>query len=162
MTKILIDGNWVGFTEKPDKFLYEFKKNRSVEQGHINIEVSINLDYVNKEIRIFTDGGRCMRPLLKVLENKIKLKRSKLYSDEVKNWRNLLELGCIELLDVEEEEGQLIAMDMLALESGRIHLKNYTHCEIHPAMMFGVCASVIPFPNHNQGPRNTLQSAMGK
>lgn len=29
-------------------------------------------------------------------------------------------------------------------------------------MMFGVCASVIPFANHNQGPRNTLQSAMGK
>jgi DNA-directed RNA polymerase II subunit RPB2 len=66
MTKILVDGNWIGFTEKPAKFLDEFKKNRSVEEGHISIEVSINLDYVNKEIRIFTDGGRCMRPLLKV------------------------------------------------------------------------------------------------
>ena len=38
----------------------------------------------------------------------------------------------------------------------------YTHCEIHPAMQLGVCASIIPFPDHNQSPRNTYQSAMGK
>ena len=28
--------------------------------------------------------------------------------------------------------------------------------------MLGVCASIIPFPDHNQSPRNTYQSAMGK
>jgi DNA-directed RNA polymerase beta subunit len=38
----------------------------------------------------------------------------------------------------------------------------YTHCEIHPAMILGVCASIVPFPDHNQSPRNTYQSAMGK
>ena len=38
----------------------------------------------------------------------------------------------------------------------------YTHCEIHPSMMFGVCASAIPFSNHNQATKNTLQSAMAK
>ncbi len=32
----------------------------------------------------------------------------------------------------------------------------YTHCEIHPAMILGVCASIIPFPDHNQSPRNTV------
>merc|ERR1719296_718333 len=37
----------------------------------------------------------------------------------------------------------------------------YTHCEIHPSMILGVCASIIPFPDHNQSPRNTYQSAMG-
>jgi DNA-directed RNA polymerase beta subunit len=29
-------------------------------------------------------------------------------------------------------------------------------------MILGVCASIIPFPDHNQSPRNTYQSAMGK
>jgi len=29
-------------------------------------------------------------------------------------------------------------------------------------MLFGVVASVIPFPNHNQATKNTLQSAMSK
>ena len=41
-------------------------------------------------------------------------------------------------------------------------LRRYTHCEIHPSMILGVCASIIPFPDHNQSPRNTYQSAMGK
>ena len=26
----------------------------------------------------------------------------------------------------------------------------WTHCEIHPSMILGVCASIIPFPDHNQ------------
>ena len=38
----------------------------------------------------------------------------------------------------------------------------YTHCEIHPSTIFGILASCIPFPDHNQSPRNTYQSAMGK
>jgi hypothetical protein len=33
----------------------------------------------------------------------------------------------------------------------------FTHCEIHPSTMFGVIASCIPFPEHNQSPRNTYQ-----
>ena len=42
------------------------------------------------------------------------------------------------------------------------YCRTWTHCEIHPAMILGVCASIIPFPDHNQSPRNTYQSAMGK
>jgi DNA-directed RNA polymerase II subunit RPB2 len=38
----------------------------------------------------------------------------------------------------------------------------YTHCEIHPSLILGALASCIPFPHHNQSPRNTYQSAMGK
>ena len=78
------------------------------------------------------------------------------------NWKDLLMGKQIEFLDVEEEEGSLIAVDIATLRKGEQLLKRYTHCEIHPSMIFGVCASVIPFANHNQGPRNTLQSAMGK
>ncbi len=26
----------------------------------------------------------------------------------------------------------------------------WTHCEIHPSMILGVSASLIPFPDHNQ------------
>ena len=38
----------------------------------------------------------------------------------------------------------------------------HTHCELHPSLMLGVLAAVIPFPDHNQSPRNTYQSAMSK
>jgi hypothetical protein len=51
---------------------------------------------------------------------------------------------------------------LFALLLQRTNRMAYTHCEIHPAMILGVCASIIPFPDHNQSPRNTYQSAMGK
>ena len=42
------------------------------------------------------------------------------------------------------------------------YIYKYTHCEIHPSTIFGILASCIPFPEHNQSPRNTYQCAMGK
>ncbi len=50
----------------------------------------------------------------------------------------------------------------LRSEDERQYCSTHTHCEIHPSMILGVCASIIPFPDHNQSPRNTYQSAMGK
>ena len=54
---------------------------------------------------------------------------------------------------MEEEEGSMIAMNLHDLTEKSKY--SYTHCEIHPAMILGVCASIIPFPDHNQSPRNT-------
>lgn len=33
---------------------------------------------------------------------------------------------------------------------GDAYSETYTHCEIHPSLILGVCASIIPFPDHNQ------------
>ena len=102
-------------------------------------------------------------------------------------WRGLVKAGAIEFLDAEEEETAMIVMSPEELDEHnqmkygtatatednddphkRIRSKpnpsvsEYTHCEIHPSMILGVCASIIPFPDHNQSPRNTYQSAMGK
>jgi DNA-directed RNA polymerase II subunit RPB2 len=101
-------------------------------------------------------------------------------------WSGLLKSGAIEYLDAEEEETAMIAMTPEDLERFRLskmgfevednsgqgnnRIKTrpnpsthmYTHCEIHPSMLLGICASIIPFPDHNQSPRNTYQSAMGK
>ena len=50
-----------------------------------------------------------------------------------------------------------------ALQGVESHVQHmYTHCEIHPSMILGICGSIIPFPDHNQSPRNTYQSAMGR
>ena len=73
-------------------------------------------------------------------------------------------------MDTEEEETTMIAMHIADLVTARQALQtgstafssSYTHCEVHPSMILGVCASIIPFPDHNQSPRNCYQSAMGK
>ncbi len=38
----------------------------------------------------------------------------------------------------------------------------YTHCELHPMLMFGVITSNIPFANHNQSPRNYYNFALSR
>lgn len=98
-----------------------------------------------------------MRPLFTVENNRLKIKAKDIVEDM--NFDRLKEMGFIEYLDVEEEESALIAMDLTYLQDSHL---SYTHCEIHPSMLFGVCGSVIPFPNHNQATKNTLQSAMSK
>ncbi len=67
------------------------------------------------------------------------------------NFDNAMEKGLVELLDVEEEETSMIAMkiDDLNMKTND-YCHTYTHCEIHPSMILGVCASIIPFADHNQ------------
>ncbi len=74
----------------------------------------------------------------------------------------------VEYIDCIEAEGTMVAnypTDLTdAIENkaiGDTYL-SYTHCEIHPTLMFGVLTGSIPFPEHNQAPRNTFQGAMGK
>ncbi len=63
--------------------------------------------------------------------------------------------GIIELVDANEEENCLIAIE-------EKNLKKYTHLEIFPSAILGAGASIIPYPEHNQSPRNTYESAMAK
>ena len=59
----------------------------------------------------------------------------------------------------------MIAMNINNLQvktKGHTLPPQYHYMEIHPSLMLGVLASNIPFPDHNQSPRNTYQSAMGK
>ena len=38
----------------------------------------------------------------------------------------------------------------------------FTHCELCPQSILGIASSLIPYPDHNQAPRNTYQVSMGK
>ena len=67
------------------------------------------------------------------------------------SWQDLVASGVVEYIDTMEEETCMMAMtpDDLS-DKGDAYCSTYTHCEIHPAMILGVCASIIPFPDHNQ------------
>jgi DNA-directed RNA polymerase III subunit RPC2 len=72
-------------------------------------------------------------------------------------WRDLLEDGIVEFVDVNEENNCFVATWETNVVLGRT-----THLEIAPLTILGVCAGLIPYPHHNQSPRNTYQCAMGK
>jgi DNA-directed RNA polymerase II subunit RPB2 len=171
--KIFINGCWVGVVINPVEIYNSLKQKKY--QGIINIYTSIVFDYKNAEIRICNDAGRLTRPLLRVENNHLVLKKSVI--DRIKNgelvWNDLLinsklTDSVIEYIDPEEQASILIAMKPSHLETQWIRKENtteiykYTHCEIHPSTIFGVLASCIPFPDHNQSPRNTYQCAQAK
>jgi DNA-directed RNA polymerase beta subunit/intein/homing endonuclease len=52
--------------------------------------------------------------------------------------------------------------DALASMNASKSKLRYTHCELDPKAILGVSSSIIPWPNHNQAPRNTYQVNMGK
>lgn len=69
---------------------------------------------------------------------------------------DLLAMGVIEFLDVNEEDNAFIALKLH--EVTPLH----THMEIDPFTIIGLVAGVIPYPHHNQSPRNLFQCSMGK
>jgi DNA-directed RNA polymerase II subunit RPB2 len=165
--KIFVNGAWMGVSDDPYKLFTTFQDYK--HKGMINIYTSIIFDYRNREIRICTDAGRLTRPVLRVKDGCVVLKKdvvNRIKSGELE-WNDLL-TNCnisesvIEYIDPEEQSFSMIAMKPNELYNTGQFLYKYTHCEIHPSTIFGVVASCIPFPDHNQSPRNTYQSAMGK
>ena len=164
-TKIFVNGCWVGIHENMDQIFLALKNLRR-NMNTIIFEVSITRDFSHNELKILTDGGRICRPLLTVENQDLLLKRThfdvlKSGSNMKFHWPELLATGAIEYLDIDEEQNSLVAVTPDEI-NGSTYSNTYTHCEIHPSMILGVCASIIPFPDHNQSPRNIYQSAMGK
>lgn len=164
-TKVFINGIWFGIHRAADTCANHMRHFRRI--SNLSPEVSIVRDVRERELRIWTDAGRCCRPLFIAENNTLAIKMShiaKLQNREL-SWKDLIESGIVEYIDTEEEETIMIQMDFRELKEIREKHKfktQYTHAEIHPSMILGILGSIIPFPDHNQSPRNTYQSAMGK
>jgi DNA-directed RNA polymerase II subunit RPB2 len=97
-TKIMLNGNWIGTTDQPLDVVGWLRRVRVL--GEIPFEVSIVRDISQKEIKIYTDSGRCMRPLIVVgPDNQIKMKKSNLVNGFT--FEMLRRKGFVEFLDVE-------------------------------------------------------------
>ena len=152
-TKIFLNGEYIGTTDESKRVVEQLRELKLT--GSISFETGIAYDYLLDEIRIHTDAGRCTRPILVVKDNKLMYDENE-HKDLAFN--DLVDRGVIEYVDADEEETLLIAMKVENLEEK----KKYTHCEIHPCLMFGVAASLIPFPDRNQSPRNIYEASMAK
>ena len=165
--KVFVNGAWIGVTDRPLELYISLKEKKN--KGIMNIYTSIIFDYKNKEIRACNDAGRLVRPLLRVNNNKLILDKSvclSLMKGDI-SWDDLLtditiNKTIIEYIDPLEQNYSMIAMKPTDLYKDTTNIYKYTHCEIHPSTIFGLLASCIPFPEHNQSPRNTYQCAQGK
>ncbi|KAG2291482.1 hypothetical protein Bca52824_038151 [Brassica carinata] len=77
-TKIFVNGKWVGIHRIPDMLVRTLRLLR--RRNDINTEVSVVRDIRLKELRIYTDYGRCSRPLFIVDNQRLLIKKKDIYA----------------------------------------------------------------------------------
>ncbi|MBM3898307.1 MAG: DNA-directed RNA polymerase subunit B [Thaumarchaeota archaeon] len=160
-SRVFVDGRFIGYVLDAEKLVNQFRNMR--RQGVIHSHVSISFvspQNENAPGRIYVDvaPGRVLRPLLIAEEGKLLLTEetlNRIDRSEI-SWDDMIQMGIMELVDANEEENCYVAIDQKSLT------KLHTHMEVFPSAIFGVTASMIPYPEHNQSPRNTYESAMAK
>ncbi len=155
-TKIFVEGYLLGYTTTPDILVNTFREMR--RKAEISGEANIVFYKNYNEIYINADEGRIRRPLVVVEDGKSLLKQRYIRNirQERWSWSDLVREGIIEYMDSDEEENAFIAIDTQSLTP------EHTHMELCPYTILGVGASIIPYAEHNQSPRNTYQAAMAK
>lgn len=153
---VFLNGTLLGIHRRPRLFTTSLRALR--RKGKVGGFVSIHDNEAHSAIYIASDDGRLCRPLIIVDNGVPRLLPS--HVQMVKNGElsffDFLRNGVLEWVDVNEENNAVIAMresDILA---------ETTHLEIDPLTIMGVVSGLVPYPHHNQSPRNTYQCAMGK
>jgi DNA-directed RNA polymerase II subunit RPB2 len=144
-TSITVNGVLVAYTTDPLTIVQSMRTAKQTLRLHPH--TSIAWYTLMNSILIETDGGRAVRPVFRV-------GASEPVGEARKDWNAWLRC-CIEYIDASETETLRIALT-------RAEVTTHSHYEIHPSMLVGHMAGTIPLSDHNQSPRNTYQSAMGK
>ena len=168
-TRLFLNGAWLGTLNSADTLPMLELLRKAKRCGRIHVQTGIIWKASLREIWITTEAGRMLRPLFyaEALREIAADSSGKLLADvtAITSWERLLLWespkgnALIEYIDPGETESAYIAM--FPEEVAR-STDSYTHAEIHPSTALGTLASNIPFPDHNQSPRNSYQAAMGK
>lgn len=147
--KVFVNGNWVGIS--PDQSVYHTLR-KYKEQNRLSFMVSVSLQESEKEIHVYGDEGRLIRPLWDVKNF------PSLEDLRTKSVTTLLEEKKMVFLDSYEVENRVVAMHVNELSQERF----YDYCEVHPSLIMGLCVAIIPYVDHTQAPRVTYHASMGK
>ncbi|HSB56472.1 MAG TPA: DNA-directed RNA polymerase subunit B [Nitrosopumilaceae archaeon] len=158
--RIFVDGRLIGYYKDGQKLADSLRDLRRNFKIHPHIGIFLyqsDIEGSTKRLYVNCNAGRVLRPLIVIKDNKPLLTQELIdkVSKKFLSWNDLLHMGVIELVDANEEENCYISMD-------EENVKKHTHMEIFPSAILGAGASIIPYPEHNQSPRNTYESAMAK
>ncbi|KAJ7482266.1 hypothetical protein B0H11DRAFT_2022402 [Mycena galericulata] len=135
-----VNGTIIGLTRYPTRFVSQFRRLRRARR--ISEFVSVYINHHHKAVHIASDGGRICRPMI-IVENG----RPRVTSEHVSAQLHLTTFSKM------TRSSPCTKADIVLAT---------THLEIEPFTLLGAVAGLIPYPHHNQSPRNTYQCAMGK
>ncbi len=147
---VYCNGKLIGFHPNPEQLVKAVREKR--RKGELPYDVTVAYYHDLNEVYINSDPGRAMRPLIIVENGKPKLTKEhlKMLKEGKIKFSDLVSMGVIEFLDAEEEENAYIALSEKELTP------EHTHLEVYPAMLFGAIASMLPYPEHNTSPRDSM------
>jgi DNA-directed RNA polymerase II subunit RPB2 len=153
---VLVNGTLHMYTTDADRVVAELRTLR--RDGRLCFDTTVAL--VDGHLIVETDPGCLLRPLLLVeaLPRLSALIRDAPRHDMLMD--HLLQHHAVEYIDKQEEHMLRVALG--PYKEPEDGWGAYTHCEIDPSLIVGLCGALIPFPEFNQSPRNTYQSAMMK
>lgn len=186
---VFVNGGIVGYSQRPDLLKDVLKAMKWT--GCLPAYSSIGFSIRDRRVFVYLDDGRPLRPLIHlgpggsipaqklmklptwrtlVLGTLEQTLRREIDTPgffdpladkpgaNLEEYLSYLEphVGCIEYVDPYEQNEIYVANypDYIIRET--------SHLEIHPSTIVGLMTSMIPFPNHNQSPRNQLSCSQSK
>jgi DNA-directed RNA polymerase II subunit RPB2 len=189
MIPVYLNSGLIGYTGYPkelSKVLRFFKRS-----GYLPPLSSSGFSIPERKLFIYLDDGRPLRPLIICYEegklpNPAVFNR-KTWRDYIVGHLRQVEIGSREFLDpladipivdlkkyihyFEERIDKMAIIEYIdPFEQNEALIANYpehvikqtTHMEVHPSTIVGLLGNMIPYPNHNQSPRNQLSSSQSK
>ncbi len=159
-TRVFVDGRLIGYYKEGGELAQSLRELRRTSKVHPHVGISFHksdIEGSTRRLYVNCNAGRVLRPLIIIKDNKSLLTSELLdkISKKLLSWTDLLRMGILEVLDANEEENCYVALD-------EKDTKKHTHLEVFTPSILGAGASIIPYPEHNQSPRNTYESAMAK
>ena len=187
-SKIMFNGDWVGCSKNIVSFYDNLKQKK--KDGIIDRSTSICMDFEDKELKVYYDAGRLIRPLLNIKNNDVIITKEifdeidKLVDKEpTKGWNMIVNKypDIISYEDIESAKYIMLAEDFNNLYDNNKSMKlkinpdetsinrygnntyvRYTHLEFNRWTMMGEVSCGIPFINHNYGTKNIVNFSQAK
>jgi DNA-directed RNA polymerase beta subunit/intein/homing endonuclease len=164
LLRVFVNGAWIGTLGSSAQAAASVKSLVIAKRsGRIHPYTSVVYKSSTNEVWMNTEGGRIVRPLFvgetirEILSTGLTHPWTFCTSwNDLMRWVSPAGNHLLEFVDAGESEGLYISKTLGTLA------RDHTHLEIHPSVIIGTMGSNIPFPDHNQSPRNSYQAAMGK